>query len=71
MYVYDTREGYETLPLSGWIFPCIGCSTITSRYTLDREKCMHVYVPICNKCKKDKIKYNLDSKNIKYIKYKY
>ena len=32
MYIYDTRsKNDKSLPLKGWLFPCIFCFTITGQ----------------------------------------
>ena len=53
--MYDTRFGsYKTLPLNGWLFPCLLCETITSHF---RDKSYHynfksifIKIPLCNTC---------------------
>lgn len=75
MYVYDTREkNCKSLPLYGWLFPCIICLKITSSFKNDKLKrgffdlySKTVYVPICNICIKNNDVYILDPILIKKI----
>jgi hypothetical protein len=57
MYLYDTRYHCQnnSLPLHGWLFPCINCGLITSsKKTIIFEKGIlrnkYVDIPCCNKC---------------------
>ena len=55
MYIYDTRFGsYKTLPINGWLFPCLVCETITSDYTTrnynNKNKIIFINIPLCNSC---------------------
>lgn len=73
MYIYDTREeNYKNLPLNGWLFPCLTCGEITSSHNNDVFKknflsSKLIYVPICKKCKRNKVEYELDPFYIKKI----
>lgn len=50
--MYDTRFGnYKTLPIDGWLFPCVVCKTITSDYTIKKYQNKKIInIPLCNTC---------------------
>ena len=73
MYIYDTRsKNDKSLPLNGWLFPCIFCFTITGQtkkkiFFKNKLNCIKYSIPCCNKCKKgNKIIDNIDMLKIKY-----
>lgn len=64
LYYDDDREIYiidyyvnKSLPLNGWLKPCVNCYTITSKYFMFNYNDRKIEISLCNQCdiKKKKI----------------
>jgi hypothetical protein len=63
-YSPDERLKLTTLPLNGWIHPCIYCDIQTSRYKLFFKKMDRYIYFICKDCKD----YKKEEISKKYLK---
>ena len=66
-YSPDERLTFTTLPLNGWIHPCIYCDIQTSRYKLFFKKMDRYIYFICKDCK-DYKKEEISKKYLKMYK---
>lgn len=51
-YIVDYYNN-ESLPLNGWLKPCVNCYNITSKYVIFGYKNQEIAISLCSKCSKN------------------